>query len=554
MGTPYVMLCTSIVSGIDAGPSPRVCCNGFDYKNLYGAYHPPVLTITDRGFWRTLHPGWLRHGVAEIIKMAVMKDLSLFEFMEKWGAKCMGTKFGTEGDSVNDAAFQDVCDLIVGKAMEGYVRSEYGNLWETHQCRPHAYGHTWSPGYELPAGMLHGQAVGTCMGFGAYLAWKEGFITEKECHRILTVISNCELALYHPIMDDSKAVWKSQVAMIEKRGGNLCAPIPKPLGQTGYLNNLSEEMLDQRLKEYKEICVNDYPREGRGVDDLCVDVGLEDPQAKKLKKEAVEPRFVVTPSDRVAVKLESASAQIEEREARVDVAEALRVVDGIDSMVAKYSAQPSSELTNISIETAKTNPMWAEAASNKATSRLMEAEMISGQAEGQLLQLLIRLSSAKRALDIGTFTGYSSLAIAEALPADGSVITLEREAEAARMAEANWGESTHRGKIESRVGEAQGSLEQLAAEGQTFDLVFLDVDKPGYKALYETLMERNLLRVGGLLVVDNTMYKGEELSGQALSTNGRGAQALNQALLEDARVHQVMLPLRDGVTLVHRMR
>merc|ERR1712084_163851 len=168
--------------------------------------------------------------------------------------------------------------------------------------------------------------------------------------------------------------------------------------------------------------------------------------------------------------------------------------------------------------------------------------------------MLVRLAGCKRALDIGTFTGYSSLAIAEALPEDGSVVTLEREAEAAEMAEANWGESPHRGKIESRVGEAQGLLEQLAAEGQTFDLVFLDVDKPGYKDLYEMLMERNLLRVGGLLVVDNTMYKGEELSGQALSTNGRGAQALNQALLEDDRVHQVMLPLRDGVTLVHRMR
>lgn len=87
--TPYVMLCTSIVSGIDAGPSPRVCCNGFDYKNLYGAYHPPVLTITDRGFWKTLHPGWIRHGVAEIIKMAVMKDLMLFELLEKFGPKSL---------------------------------------------------------------------------------------------------------------------------------------------------------------------------------------------------------------------------------------------------------------------------------------------------------------------------------------------------------------------------------------------------------------------------------------------------------------------------------
>jgi 3-dehydroquinate synthetase len=85
------MLCTSIVSGLDAGPSPRVCCNGFDYKNLYEAYHPPVLTITDRGFWKTLHPGWLRHGVAEIIKMAVMKDLSLFKLMEQWGPRCVET-------------------------------------------------------------------------------------------------------------------------------------------------------------------------------------------------------------------------------------------------------------------------------------------------------------------------------------------------------------------------------------------------------------------------------------------------------------------------------
>jgi len=283
--TPYVMLCTSIVSGIDAGPSPRVCCNGFDYKNLYGSYHPPVLTITDRGFWKTLHPGWLRHGVAEIIKMAVMKDLSLFELMEEHGPRAVKTKFGTEGDSVNDAEFQDVCDLIVGKAMEGYVRSEYGNLWETHQCRPHAYGHTWCPGYELPAGMLHGQAVGTDMGFGAYLSFVEGWVSEEEMHRILKNISDCELSLYHPIMDDDEMVWKTHLGIVEKRGGNLCAPIPKPLGFSGYLNDMTKELLAQRMQEYKEL-VSKYPRAGRGVEELCVDVGLEDPQSKKMEKRA----------------------------------------------------------------------------------------------------------------------------------------------------------------------------------------------------------------------------------------------------------------------------
>ena len=213
------------------------------------------------------------------------KDLSLFELLEKHGVRAVQTKFGTEGDSVDDAEFQDVCDLIVGKAMEGYVRSEYGNLWETHQCRPHAYGHTWCPGYELPAGMLHGQAVGTCMGFGAYLSFIEGWVSEEEMHRVLKVISDCELSLYHPVMDDDKMIWKTQLAIVEKRGGNLCAPIPKPLGFSGYLNDLSEEQLIQRMHEYKDL-VSKYPRGGRGVEEHCIDVGLEDPQAKKLQKKA----------------------------------------------------------------------------------------------------------------------------------------------------------------------------------------------------------------------------------------------------------------------------
>ncbi|CAE8587315.1 unnamed protein product [Polarella glacialis] len=540
--TPYVMLCTSIVSGIDAGPSPRVCCNGFDYKNLYGAYHPPVLTITDRGFWKSLHPGWLRHGVAEIIKMAVMKDLSLFELVEQWGPKCLETKFGTVGDSVNDPAFQDVCDLIVGKAMEGYVRSEYGNLWETHQCRPHAYGHTWCPGYELPSGMLHGQAVGTCMGFGAYLAMKSDFIPEIECQRILKVISDCELCLWHPIMEDGAAIWRSQVAMIEKRGGNLAAPIPRPLGESGYLNDLSEEMLLQRLQEYKSICLS-YPRQGRGVEEHCTEVGLADPQSNKVAP--LEDRFVVTPTDLMIITLTKTQDM-------AAVGEVVRMLDGVDGMVVKYSTQPSEALRNISVQTAKTNPNWAEMEKKGATSKLLEAEMISGQAEGQLLQLLVKFGKVKKVLDIGTFTGYSSLAMAEALPEDGRVVTLERQEEAAKMAAENWASSPHAGKIESRVGEAQALLQALASQGESFDLVFLDVDKPGYFALYQTLMETGLLRVGGLLAVDNTMYKGEELTGERLSVNGEGARALNAGLLADDRVLQVMLPLRDGLTLAFR--
>jgi hypothetical protein len=123
------------------------------------------------------------------------------------------------------------------------------------------------------------------MGLGAYLSYVEGWVSEEEMHRILKVISDCELCLYHPIMDDDAMLWKTQVAIVEKRGGNLCAPIPKPLGFSGYLNDLPQDMLSQRMNEYRAL-VAKYPREGRGVEEHCIDVGLEDPQAKKIQRQA----------------------------------------------------------------------------------------------------------------------------------------------------------------------------------------------------------------------------------------------------------------------------
>ena len=177
----------------------------------------------------------------------------------------------------DDPDFEDLCDLIIGRALDSYVKSEYGNLWETHQCRPHAYGHTWSPGYELAAGMLHGHAVATGMGFGAFLSLQESWISQDEFKRILNLIATMQLSLWHPIMDDVEMIWNSQVKMVQKRGGNLCAPIPRgSIGICGYLNDLPHDRLKSQLAEYKNIC-NGMPRQGLGVEVHCSDVGLEDP-------------------------------------------------------------------------------------------------------------------------------------------------------------------------------------------------------------------------------------------------------------------------------------
>ena len=274
--TPYVMLSTSIVAGVDAGPSPRTCCDGFGYKNLFGAYHPPILSITDRFFFSTLREGWLRHGIIEIIKMAVVKDIDLFEDLEAAGPRLISTRFGT-AYCENDDEIGPLSQKILGGAIRSYVAAEYNNLYETHQCRPHAYGHTWSPGFEIEAGLLHGHAVAIGMGFGAYLSHRMGWITEDDCHRIMRLISSFGLSLWHDVLENKETLWASQEKIFQKRGQNLVAPLPKgEIGQCGYLNTLSRAELFQAIDEYSAICT-EYPRAGWGIEPHCSDVGLEDP-------------------------------------------------------------------------------------------------------------------------------------------------------------------------------------------------------------------------------------------------------------------------------------
>jgi len=173
------------------------------------------------------------------------------------------------------------CDLIIGNAMRSYVSCEYGNLWETHQCRPHAYGHTWSPGFELPAGLLHGHAVACGMGFGAFLSYQRGWIAKAQLERVLRLISAFELSLWNRIMDDVDTIWAGQVKMTQKRGGNLVAPVPRNhIGECGYINVLSKQQLSDALAQYKAICTR-FDRKGLGVEPLCSDVGLADPSHSK---------------------------------------------------------------------------------------------------------------------------------------------------------------------------------------------------------------------------------------------------------------------------------
>jgi 3-dehydroquinate synthase len=115
------------------------------------------------------------------------------------------------------------------------------------------------------------------MGFGAYLSFRNGWIDRSRLDRILALIAGYGLSLRHEIVDDEHVMWESHRKIVQKRGGNLVAPLPKDrIGRCGYLNELSHSDLFSALREYRSIC-EAYPRGGRGIDPLCSDVGLEHP-------------------------------------------------------------------------------------------------------------------------------------------------------------------------------------------------------------------------------------------------------------------------------------
>ncbi len=176
-----------------------------------------------------------------------------------------------------------------------------------------------------------------------------------------------------------------------------------------------------------------------------------------------------------------------------------------------------------------------------------DANMLIGPLEGAVLKLLIRLIGARRILEIGLYTGYSALTMAEALPEDGGIISCDINPVTTAIARTFFARSPHGGKIEVRLGPALETLRALRG-GRSFDLVFLDADKENYPAYYDLAMP--LLRAGGLLVADNALWSGRVLAPQ--SDTDRALAAFNAKVQHDPNVDNVLLTVRDGVMVVRK--
>ena len=223
-------------------------------------------------------------------------------------------------------------------------------------------------------------------------------------------------------------------------------------------------------------------------------------------------------------------------------------IGGLDPYVEANTSAHSADLAELARRTAEED--WAAAFGTGDSEVALEAEMLSGHVEGQFLKMLVRAIGARRVLEIGMFTGYGALAMAEGLPDGGTVVALELDPYVARFAETSFTGQAGQ-KIEVRVGPALEALHSMADAEAPFDFIFIDADKGGYAAYVDAILEGGLLAENGLIGVDNTLLQGEPYM-DAPGENGAAIRAFNRKIADDTRLEQVLIPLRDGVTLIAR--
>ncbi len=232
--------------------------------------------------------------------------------------------------------------------------------------------------------------------------------------------------------------------------------------------------------------------------------------------------------------------------------QAYQLAAGLDPYISDHTTPESDALAALVEKTTKED--WTKRFSDGETVRQLEQEMLSGHVEGQTLKMFVHMTKAKSVLEVGMFTGYSALAMAEALPDDGQVVACEVDSYVASFAQTCFQNSPHGHKITVEVAPALETLQKLAAAGESFDLIFIDADKKEYVQYFQIILDNNLVASNGIICVDNTLMQGQVyLPSEQRTANGEAIAQFNQVITQDPRVEQVILPLRDGVTLIRRL-
>ena len=265
--TPYIRIPTTLIGLIDASVSIKVAVNHGKAKNRLGAYHASSTVFLDFSFLASLAEDQVRNGMAELIKIAVVANRTVFDLLDEHGEDLLRTRFGHLDGTPE---IRKIADQVTDEAIDTMLQLEVPNLAELDLDRVIAYGHTWSPTLELTPEVpfFHGHAISVDMAYSATLAAARGYITVADRDRVLALFSRLGLTIDTPYLT-ADLLQESTKSILQTRDGLLRAAAPKPIGECTFMNDVDDAELARTLDLHREV-VSALPREGAGVDAFMV--------------------------------------------------------------------------------------------------------------------------------------------------------------------------------------------------------------------------------------------------------------------------------------------
>lgn len=244
-GTPYIRIPTTLIGLVDAGVGVKTGVNYAMGKNRLGTYAPAIATYVDRAFLRTLDDRHLSNGLAEILKMALIKSVDLFELLETYGPRLIADNLqGTSGE-LDTAATQ-----VIAESIHLMLEELQPNLWESCLERCVDYGHTFSPTLEMEAlpALLHGEAVGIDMALTSALGFLRGSLGSADLDRILTVMKQLGLPVWNDVLDKTGLLDAALADTVRHRDGRQRLPLPVGIGGHHFANDVTPGEIASALK------------------------------------------------------------------------------------------------------------------------------------------------------------------------------------------------------------------------------------------------------------------------------------------------------------------
>lgn len=249
-GTPFIRVPTTLIGIVDAGVGIKTGVNFNGHKNRLGSYFPADLTLLDRSFLATVEPRHVSNGMAEILKMALIKDRELFTLLEQHGRTLLDQKF--QGFSL---AGDRAARSVLQRAIHGMLDELHHNLWEATLERRVDYGHSFSPTLEMRAmpALLHGEAVCIDMALTTVIAWQRATITADDRDRVFELMQALGLPSWHVLLDDPTTVVNALEDAVRHRDGKQRLPLPVGIGKAAFVNDVTEEEIASALRTQRRL-------------------------------------------------------------------------------------------------------------------------------------------------------------------------------------------------------------------------------------------------------------------------------------------------------------